>query len=56
MLGKEEIHGIWTPGQGLWTPWVKPVLFAFMDRRFKVASAEPISLELGWVPAPGDTP
>jgi hypothetical protein len=31
MNAKEEIYEVWAPRDGLWSPWVKPVLFACMD-------------------------
>lgn len=32
-MTKEELFEIWAPPNGLWSPWVKPVLFAFLDRK-----------------------
>lgn len=55
MLTKDEIHRIWSPPQAVWTRWVKPVLFAFMDGRFDVHPAQAIGFELAWVPAPETT-
>jgi hypothetical protein len=31
MNTKESIYEVWAPNGGLWSPWVKPVLFAWMD-------------------------
>src|SRR5262245_36205062 len=31
MTTKESIYEVWAPTGGLWSPWVKPVLFACMD-------------------------
>src|SRR4051812_12135285 len=36
MLSKDEIYKIWAPSGGLWSPWVKPVLFSFTDAAFNV--------------------
>ena len=30
-MNKEEIFSIWAPEASCWSPWVKPVLFAYMD-------------------------
>jgi hypothetical protein len=29
-MDKEYIYNVWAPAAGLWSPWVKPVLFAWM--------------------------
>ena len=31
-MTKEELFEIWAPPHGCWSPWVKPVLFACLDR------------------------
>ncbi|MFN7919807.1 MAG: hypothetical protein U0Q16_06900 [Bryobacteraceae bacterium] len=30
-ISKDEAYDVWRPRASLWTPWVKPVLFAFLD-------------------------
>lgn len=55
MWTKEEVHRIWSPPQAVWSPWVKPVLFAFMDSQFDVRPAHAANIELDWVPAPEAT-
>ncbi|MDB6111534.1 MAG: hypothetical protein JWR69_3284, partial [Pedosphaera sp.] len=29
-MNKEDIYKVWAPADGVWSPWVKPVLFACM--------------------------
>jgi hypothetical protein len=55
MLNRDEIHQIWAPPEALWSRWVKPVLFAFMDGVFEVPPARAASFETDWVPAAGTT-
>lgn len=54
-MTKEELFSIWSPAGGLWSPWVKPVLFAHFDEQ-QCASipTTPVSESLalaGWRPA-----
>ena len=32
-MTREEIFAIWAPADALWSPWVKPVLFAHLNER-----------------------
>jgi len=49
---KDEIFGIWAPPQSPWSPWVKPVLFSFMDGVFDVRSVGSVLFDRDWVPKP----
>lgn len=53
-MDKDEIFSAWSPPASLWSPWVKPVLFAHAD---SVLSHVPITepaIDLGWLPAPNE--
>src|ERR1700760_4445998 len=52
---KDEIYQIWAPPQAHWSPWVKPVLFAFADAVLYPTPTASISHNTEWVPAPGQT-
>src|SRR5262249_26438882 len=39
----------WAPPDGLWSQWVKPVLFASMDFLFPPPKPEPIEVDLTWI-------
>lgn len=52
---KDEIYQTWAPPQGLWSRWVKPVLFAFTDGVLHQNPAQPIFQNTAWVPAPDKT-
>jgi len=54
-MTKESIYKIWAPTEGLWSPWVKPVLFSFMDGPFANTFASEARLDLSWAPAPKET-
>lgn len=34
-MDRKELHEIWAPAASVWSPWVKPVPFAFWPRRTK---------------------
>src|SRR6185503_10656841 len=52
MMTKEEIFDIWAPPGARWSPWVKPVLFASMDRPPGAFSPAPPEWEIDWAPRP----
>jgi hypothetical protein len=41
MLSKEEVLQAWAPTDSRWSPWAKPVLFAFMDKEPPALSHSP---------------
>src|SRR5579883_1354046 len=50
-LTKEQVFNIWASPGGLWSPWVKPVLFACMNGSQPPAGELPVSTwMLDWVP------
>lgn len=53
MPNKDEIYAAWAPPDSLWSPWVKPVLFSFVDAKLEIPPARTISFRSEWVPAPG---
>jgi len=54
-MTKEDIYKIWAPAEALWAPWVKPVLFSFMNRTFTKSSAINIPVDANWIPIPKET-
>jgi len=50
-MNKEQIYSIWAPREGLWSRWVKPVLFAVMDGTASLGSAG-ATPDVSWVPSP----
>ena len=55
MITKEEALKIWAPAQSRWSPWVKPVLFAFMDGQFAPSHPLNLKIDLDWLPKEKDT-
>lgn len=50
-MTKEEIFSIWTPDDCPWSPWAKPVLFAYMHTALPVAPGPECASDLSWCPA-----
>ncbi|AKF11554.1 hypothetical protein [Sandaracinus amylolyticus] len=48
-LEREQIYAAWAPDGAPWSPWVKPVVFAVMERG-RSTQVEPI--DVSWAPAP----
>ena len=45
-MTKEEVYDIWRPSWSPWSPWVKPVLFAFLtENELRSKSADPTPRE-----------
>jgi hypothetical protein len=55
MPNRDEIYNIWAPLGGLWSPWVKPVLFSFTDAQYRVPLVRSIVFQKEWIPRPGPT-
>lgn len=55
MPDKDEIFRIWAPPESVWSPWVKPVLFAFTDRIFNLSPERSVPRNWDWVPRPSST-
>src|SRR6267154_666907 len=53
MPSKDQIYSIWAPADSVWSPWVKPVLFAFVGSLFESPSLRTIQFETDWLPADG---
>jgi hypothetical protein len=51
-MTKEEIFSIWAPDASPWSPWAKPVVFAFLDTPLSHLAATGIAPEIGWAPPP----
>jgi hypothetical protein len=48
-MNKEAIYDIWAPERVKWSPWVKPVLFSWMEECPDLPSTPPFSCNLDWV-------
>lgn len=55
MPSKDEIYRIWAPPDALWSRWVKPILFSFVDRVFESRAARSVRFERDWIPPAGST-
>ena len=55
MASKDEIHKIWAPPGGMWSPWVKPVLFSFTDAICTVPPTRSVVFQKEWVPKTSST-
>ncbi len=51
MPSKDEIYRIWAPPEALWSRWVKPILFSFVDGVFE--SVLPALFALNAIGSPG---
>jgi hypothetical protein len=49
-MNKEEIFLIWAPETSVWSPWVKPVLFAHLESRSAETPVPDTLAEFKWVP------
>jgi hypothetical protein len=54
VMNPEAIFEAWAPAESLWSPWVKPVLFAAMDAPVSVHPMSP-ALSLKGIPPAADT-
>ena len=52
-MTNEEIFNVWAPDGGRWSPWVKPVLFACMEREPTTLMSDWPERDLSWAPATG---
>jgi hypothetical protein len=50
-MNKEAIYEIWAPSEGLWSPWVKPVLFACMETDPLRSVSLELNQDLRWIPS-----
>src|SRR5919204_6334728 len=46
---KEKVFRAWAPQESIWSPWVKPVLFASMNFLFPPSRPDPIEVDLSWI-------
>jgi len=53
MPSKDQTYGIWAPADAVWSPWVKPVLFAFVDGLFDEPTPRKVQFETGGLPPAG---
>ena len=50
-MNREEIYSVWAPREGLWSRWVKPVLFSVMGEAALPGGAG-ATPDVSWVPSP----
>ena len=43
-MNREEIFEIWSPRDGIWSPWAKPVLFANISTFASLAASDPVDI------------
>jgi hypothetical protein len=55
MPTKDEVYAVWAPEDSVWSPWVKPVLFSFVDSVVETRPTRSIAFDREWVPVPGST-
>ncbi len=53
MPSKDEIYRVWAPPEALWSRWVKPILFSFVDGVFEGRAARSVRFERDWIPSAG---
>jgi hypothetical protein len=46
----EELFSVWAPSGAIWSPWVKPVLFAHAASFVAAGKATPFEFDLSWLP------
>jgi len=51
-MTKEELYSIWAPTDGIWSQWVKPVLFASIEHGFEMDAHVDAPADISWVPSP----
>jgi hypothetical protein len=51
-MTKEEIYSLWAPDHSIWSPWVKPVLFAYMVGHPMTERFTKLETHVKWAPAP----
>ncbi len=54
MINKEEIFSVWAPKNSVWSPWVKPVLFAHLDSAPSYLPVIAAASDVRWFPLPKD--
>jgi hypothetical protein len=50
MTTREEIFNIWAPRESVWSPWVKPVLFAHLDETNREIGEDFAPMATPWAP------
>ncbi len=49
-MSREYIYNVWAPADGLWSRWVKPVLFAYMDGVPPTLLPTAVPYDMSWAP------
>jgi hypothetical protein len=53
-MNKHEIFAAWAPDSSLWSPWTKPVLFAYLDTLAATSELSATPANLDWCPPAKD--
>src|SRR5215469_3092864 len=53
-MNKAEMYAVWAPDSSLWSPWTKPVLFAYLDAMAAASELPAASANLDWCPPAKD--
>ncbi|MEH2003405.1 MAG: hypothetical protein V7L00_32650 [Nostoc sp.] len=51
-MDESTVFDLWSPADSIWSPWVKPVLFAHLPRRLPIITQLPTP-DFSWVPPVG---
>lgn len=52
MTTKDEVFSAWAPSNSVWSPWVKPVLFAYVESTTPRPAPGEVLRDLSWCPSP----
>ena len=53
-MNKDEIFSIWAPEESPWSPWVKQVLFAYLDSALSQFPVTETTTDVSWCPPPAE--
>src|SRR5436309_8538533 len=53
-MDREEIFSTWAPDASLWSRWVKPVLFAYLDSALSQIPVAEAASDVSWSPPPNE--
>jgi hypothetical protein len=54
MMNKDQLFSIWAPDDSPWSPWAKPVLFAYLDVAVPQPAVAEAARDVSWCPPPGE--
>src|SRR6516165_4187839 len=53
-MNKDAHFSIWAPDDSPWSPWAKPVLFAYLDAAPPQSAVTEVVQDLSWCPSPAE--